>query len=318
MPSTIAYLTKPGTEVQHYYLVTFVRMLCRHQVMRMHTIAYALFPNRTQSAAMTAAQRVVSNARKKGYITHVNWMNGRRYYALTSKGARFLNELNEEEGAHSTVPALRKQNKDHREWGTLIAIASEQRGMSGLGEAEIAGSMYADLTKYFAHIPDAVTLVNRGNVRHALWHEVETSRRSTTRRTTTPKESCGAEKFAHLVETLRNKFYLTHAGEEWRLTLILHCGSAKIERELRGLLVGAGGTPEGDGYTFPFSRRTPTPELLAVVINQLPGEHENAWTGVLPWRGCDLEPKSPIDRFVHRPARGEPPAENPVGQGTRD
>lgn len=297
--SSIAYLTKPGTEVQHYYLVTFLRMLCRYQVMRMHTVAYALFPTRAQSAAMAAAQRVVHNAAKKNYITHVNWMNGRRYYALTSKGARFLNELTEDYGARPTATALRKQNKDHREWCTLIAIASDQRGMRGFGEAEISGGMHTDIMGYFGHIPDAITLVENGDKRAAVWHEVETSRRSTTRRTSTPNELCGAEKFVRLVRTLQDKHHLVHEAKEWPLLLAVHCGSARIEREIRALIERVGGIKDERGYTLPFARGGE----LQVIINKLTCEHEGAWAGVLPWTGCPRDPQGPVDRFVQRQVR---------------
>lgn len=314
-----SFLNRAGLEVQHNYLVAFLRLLCRYQVLRMHTIAYGLFPLRTQSAALAAAQRVVSNAVKRKYVASVTWTNGRRYFALTGRGARFINELDPDFGARATISSLMSLNKEHREWGVLISMASEHRGMPGFSEALIAGQMHTDITTYFGHTPDAITLF--GDI--AVWHEVETSRRSTTRRAAAPRTMSGAEKLIHLVRTLRDAHHITHAGKQYPLALIMHCATDKIEREVRNLILTAiephGGTAVEEGFEVGFLRTaalddvpddmpeggelsvpTDGPLMLQIVIDKLPATPEEAWTGVLPWAGCPGQPRGPLDEFIRR------------------
>lgn len=316
-----SFLTRAGIEVQHNYLVAFLRLLARFEVLRMHTIAYGLFPSRTQSAALAAAQRVVSNAVKQRYVESVVWTNARRYYALTGKGARFVNELDPDFGARATGAALRLLNKEHREWGVLIAMASEHRRMPGFSESLIAGQMHTDITTYFGHTPDAVTLF--GDI--AVWHEVEMSRRSTTRRRAAPRTLSGAEKLIDLVRTLRTKHHITHGGKQYPVALIMHCATDKIEREVRNLILAAirphGGIEREEGFEVDFDRTpaddevpddmpeggvlsepTEGPAALQIVINKLPATPEEAWSGVLPWAGCPGEPHGPVDEFIQMKA----------------
>lgn len=299
MPPKNAILNRAGPAVQHVYLVSFLRLLCRYECMRTYTVAFAMFPTRTQSAALAAAQRVVTNANKKGYIHALNWMDGRRYYALSPKGARFLNELDPEYCARSTVSALSRQNKNHRDWSVLIAIASEHRQFSGFSESLIAGDMHNDITSYFGHIPDAVTVMPQA----AIWHEVETSRRSTTRRVESPNALCGAEKLVHLVQTLRVKHVLTHHGKTYPVMLAMHCAGDKIEREVRALIEKAI-SPflwEKKDYGYDVAREGSQSRSMMIIVNSLPLTPEDgAWTDVLPWAMSPGEPKSDVDRFVQR------------------
>ena len=295
-----AVLTRAGPAAQRAYLLAFLRLVHQHECVRMYTVAFALFPNRTQSAALAAAQRVVTNAKQQRYIQSVNWMDSHRYYALTKRGAAFLNELDPELEAHSTMHALHLENKRHRHWGVLIAIASAQRGMEGFSEALISGEMHNDITTYFGHTPDAVTIAN--NI--AVWHEVETSRRSTTRRAETQGTLCGAEKLTHLVRTIREKRVLEHRGWAYPLILVMHCAGEAIERSVRAILDAAvktlGGEKTSTGYSVPCDGADSDP--LTITINLLPLEPEDgAWCGLLPWAGCPVKPVSECDEYL-RPA----------------
>lgn len=309
-PPPRALLNRAGPAVQHAYLFAFLRMLHQYECVRMFTVAFALFPNRTQTAASAAAQRVVTNAKKLRYIRSLNWMDGHRYYALTELGASFLNELDAELCAHSTVPTLRLENKRHRHWGVLIAIASAHRGAEGFSESLISGDMHSDITQYFGHTPDAVTVTDDA----CVWHEVETSRRSTSRKSETPDKMCGVEKLSHLVLTLREKRTLEHRGWAYPLTLIMHCVGGVIERSVRATIEAAitplGGTPNANGYSVSCDGADNPPFII--IINMLPQEPEGpegpengtwsgAWSGVLPWRSCGGEVTSTCDQYLQTP-----------------
>lgn len=326
-----SFLNRTGIEVQHHYLVAFLRLLARYEALRMHTIAYALFPLRTQTAAMAAAQRVVSNAVKLKYVDWRPWkgtIRYTRYYALTPKGARFVNALDPDFGARSTMPSLGLLNKEHRDYGVLIAIASEHRGMTGFSESLIAGQMHSDITKHFLHTPDALTLING----RAVWHEVEMSPRSTKRHRATQDTPSGKEKLAHLVQVLRDKRHITHAGKQYPIALVMHCVTDKIARAVRSVIWDAikdgGGTKSGDVFEVDFGRYasapnelpddmpeggellepelTDGPRKLEIIINRIPLRPEDAWSGVLPWAGCPGDLKGPLDHFMQELGTGEP------------
>lgn len=326
-----SFLNRSGIEVQYNYLVAFLRLLARYEALRMHTIAYALFPRRTPEAAHAAAQRVVANALAEKYVDWAPWKGTTRYtryYALTRTGAQFVSALDPDFGARSTVSSLRLLNKEHRDWGVMIAMASEHRGMTGFSESLIAGQMHSDVTKYFGHTPDALTLTNG----MAVWHEVETSPRSTRRHQATPKTPSGNEKLAHLVQVLRDKRHITHDEKQYAIALVMHCVTDKIERAVRRVIWDAikdgGGTKSGDVFEVDFGRYasaanelpddmpeggellepelTDGPRKLEIIINRIPLWPEDAWSGVLPWAGCPGDPKGPLDHFMQQLGTGEP------------
>lgn len=301
MPPINAILTRSGPTVQHIYLVSLLRLLYRYKCMRTYTVAFAMFPTRSQSAALAATQRIVSNAHKKNYIKALTWADGRRYYALSPKGAKFLNELDPTYCASSTVSSLTKQNKNHRDWGVLIAIASEHRKLPGFSESLIAGDMHHDITTYFGHTPDAITLLNST----AVWHEVEASRRSTTRRAESPNTLSGVEKLAHLIQTLHAKRYITHTGNTYPISLVMHCVGQKIEREVRAVIektiIPLAGKTLETGYIVPCTKVN---EEMHILINSLPQAPEDGtWSETLPWRGCPGNPQSDVDIFVKRTSK---------------
>ena len=300
------FVTISGTDVQREYLIRALELLHRYKVLRAYTLSYAMFPQRAQSAALAAVQRVIANAVEQGYIDYYQEPGARRYYALTRRGAFYLRSIDAGYAARSSLAALELKNREHREWGTLIAIASEHRGMRGMSEPEIAGSLYSELVEYFSHVPDALTF--DGEV--AYWHEVETSRRSTT----AAGRKSGTEKFTHLVHTLIDKRHLVRAGHECPVVLVVHTGSEKIEREIRRLIASALDSHEdvelcgetAEGFGAEVSRGAHRYDFR-VIVNQLPSKPEQAWKEVLPWRGCPGQPAAELDEYLrHR----EPPAAN--------
>ncbi|MDO9209100.1 MAG: hypothetical protein Q7T91_12700 [Sulfuricurvum sp.] len=303
MEANTTILNTPGQVVQHTYLVAALKLLERYGAMRRHTIGYGLFPGRPLSAARAAIERVLCNAKKQGFVREQDWMNSQRYYALSTKGARFLNTLDEDWNASSNVATLRLHNKEHREWSQLIAMASEHRGWQGISEPELKGGLYNDITNYFGHMPDALTLVKdkakAGGL--AIWHEVELSRRSTTRKETSPKMMCGVEKLAHLVQVMRDKHHLIYKKEEYMVALMLHCATDKIEREVRGVIEQSCAMnvlcKTGQGYEVGFKR--PGGESLQILVNRLAATHEEGWDK-MPWSWAGGSPRGVIDIFTEK------------------
>lgn len=214
-------LTIPGYQVQHAYLVQCLRLVHEFGALRVLTIAYAMFPGRAQTAASAAAKRVVSNALKRGYLEDNSEPNSHRYYALTLHGARVLHSFDDSYRVRSTIKALEFYRHDHREWCNVVALAARHRGLNSLSEAQITGAAYSEILNIFSYVPDAVTYYSDDGENRAAWHEIELSRRST----------LGTKKLQNLVQTLIEKRYLTHRDQVHNITLVMHCSTAKIERE---------------------------------------------------------------------------------------
>jgi hypothetical protein len=214
-------LIASGHLVQHAYLIQCLKLVHEFGALRVLTIAYAIFPGRAQTAASAAAQRVVSNALKRGYLAYSIEPDSRRYYALTLRGARVLHSSDDSYRVRSTTKALIFHRHEHREWCNVVALAARHRGLSSRSEAQIVGAAHAEIVRSFGHVPDAVTYYSEDGENRAAWHEIELSRRSTS----------GTKKLAHLVRTLIEKRYLTHNDREHNISLVLHCATAKIERE---------------------------------------------------------------------------------------
>jgi len=104
------HLTKNGTEVREFYLTEALKLVQKYGVVRAHTLAFGLFPNRIQKAATAAAQRVLANATEAGYLRAKADVKTRRmYYALTISGARYLNEVAPECSAKGTQMSISGQ-----------------------------------------------------------------------------------------------------------------------------------------------------------------------------------------------------------------
>lgn len=290
-------LTAPGYLVQQTYLLQCLRLVHEFGALRSITIAYAMFPLRTQAAASAAAKRVLSNALNLGYLTYHIEPNSRRYYALTLRGGRILHSIDDRYRVRSTTSSLNLHRHEHREWCNVITLAARHRGLSSRSEAQIVGPAHSEIVHSFGHVPDAVTFYAESYDYRAAWHEVELSRRS----------ASGTKKLRHLVRTLIEKRYLTHHNAEHNLTLVMHCATAKIERENRRVvgeaLVACGAElMELDADAEPaYVAQVGTGALrwyFPIYINRLPANVEVAWSSSLPWPGAPGTVSSDVDVFL--------------------
>jgi hypothetical protein len=121
-PNKTRVLTTDAVEVQEHYLNEALSLLLRAGTLRVHGFAFALFPARSKAAALAAAQRVVANATKVGFIRSEDEVKTRhRYYALTAAGARHLRQGGAE-WAESTTSLLKTLTRaHHREWTNMCA-----------------------------------------------------------------------------------------------------------------------------------------------------------------------------------------------------
>lgn len=296
-------LTAPGHVVQHAYLIKCLSLMHDFGALRVPVVGFAMFPGRAPSAALAAAHRVVTNALQLEYIEYVIAPDSRRYYALTLRGARMLHSVDASYCVKAGAPALRMQHREHREWCNIIALASRHRGMLSMSEPQIKGAMYAEIVRYFGHVPDAVTYYDDEHSNPcAMWHEVELSRRSQ------GSKNSGDKKLAHLVMTLIEKRYLTRGERTHDISLTLHCATAKIERECRriveaALAAHATSLAELDddaeaSYVAQIgtgaSRR-----WFSVYVTQLPATVEGAWScPALPWPGAPGLAESDVDVYL--------------------
>lgn len=268
------------------------------------TIAYALFPTRTPSAAYAAAKLAVRNARLQGYLVYAIEPNSRRYYALTLRGAHVLHNFDDSYRVRSTRRALVFHRHEHREWCNVVALAARHYGLSSRSEAQIVGAAHTEIVHSFGHVPDAVTYYVENAEHCAAWHEVELSRRS----------KSGTKKLRHLVRTLIEKRYLTHRGQEHNINLVMHCATAKIERENRkvigealaecGLELQELEDDADAAYAVQVGAGRARRWFL-VYINQLPETVEGVWASSLPWPGCPGEFKGLLDHSMQQQPGGE-------------
>lgn len=296
-------LTAPGRLVQHTYLLQCLRLIHEFGALRVLTIAYAMFPLRAQKAASSAAKRVVSNALKLGYLACRIEPDSRRYYALTLRGARMLHASDDRYSVRSTTSALTFHRHEHREWCNVVTLAARHLGLYSRSEAQIVGAAHTEIVSSFGHVPDAVTYYVEDGEHHAAWHEIELSRRSTS----------GTKKLAHLVHTLIEKRYLTHDNQEHNINLVMHCATAKIEREnhrvIRTALADccalnknmnlqeAEEEHQSPAFALQISSDNGPVRWFIVYINVLPASVELTWGSELPWPGAPGTVSSDIDVF---------------------
>lgn len=334
--NTTRHLNTNGITVQEHYLREALALLMRYGTLRLHSLAFGLFPLRAPSAALAAAQRVMANAVKCGYVAFSDEPKSRRrYYALSASGARHLREETDEIWAEATTHLLKKLTRaHHREWSNLCAIAAARRGLESYAESDFWGQAFrTDVTQNFGHVPDALTFTEVNNTPIVVWHEFELSRRSVRSRrrgllAADEQDRSGVGKFRHLLHTLRAKRYITNGSVEHVVMLLLHCATEKIARELGRVLRGYCSDNEvvlngADGvFRMPFM--TKGAGSLEVRFNLLPaqGDIEGVWhdTDDLPWQGAQdaLEPYNEqfvVTRGAGRIALAEEDAEtdSPVG-----
>jgi hypothetical protein len=236
MPNKTRYLLVDALDARQHYLTEALKLLMRYGTLKMHGLAYGLYPNRTMKAAMAAAHRVASHALKLGFIRSADDPGTRfRYYALTAAGARFLREHGGPDDAESTTHLLKKLTRaHHREWTNLCSIAAIRRQLESYAETDyFRKSFRAELLERFGHIPDALTYAEIGNIPTVVWHEIELSRRSMRNLETRPLapgelDRSGIGKWLHLLGTLRQRRVLTHKGTDHQVRLVVHCANSTL------------------------------------------------------------------------------------------
>ena len=267
-----------------------LRLVHEFGALRALTIAYAMFPDRAQKAASAAAKRVVFNVHKLKHIEGAIQSDSRRYYALTLKGARVLHSFDDTYRVRSTTSALTFHRHEHREWCNIVALSARHRGLHSVSEAQIVGAAHSEIVHSFGHVPDALTYFSDDTGKRVAWHEVELSRRSTS----------GKKKLAHLVQTLIEKRYLTHANDEHVIDLVMHCATDKIERENRQVIRDALARwadnveeldEDGDAVYAAQVGSGAARRWFLVYIDRLPETVEGAWTSSLPWPGAPCAPQ---------------------------
>lgn len=270
---------KTPHEVHLEHQLACLRHVHEFGAMRMQTIAYAMFPDKTPSAAYAAAKLAVRHAGGKEYLVYGIQPNSNRYYALTLRGARKLHSLDDSCDVRSTTSALSFQRLEHREWCNIVALSSRHRGLRSYSEMQIRGSTNRELKEVFKHRPDALTYyVDSDGEAYAAWHEVDLSRRSTSDK----------KRLAHLVHTLIKQRYLTHEEKKHDIHLVMHCGTAKIMRENRALIGAVLARYSDDVLSGPNAYSITLGEgkdacVFQVDINELPATIEGVWGSELPW-----------------------------------
>lgn len=320
VPNKERYLIVDALHARRHYLLEALELLMRYGTLRVHGLAFGLFPNRTQSAAQAAAQRVVANAVERGFMANADDPASRfRYYALTAAGARFVrNEGGPVDASPTTHLPKKLTRAHHREWTNLCSIAAIRRGLESYAETDYYGQSFrTELNERFGHIPDALTFADIGNRPTAVWHEIELSRRSMRNFDLRPlkpgeQDSSGIGKWRQLLHTLRQRCVLTHRGADHRLMLVVHCASSTLLSILaRHLCLYAEGhglarqgglhftdadasgnaeTAEWAAFAMPFDSRGTG--MLEVRLYLLPGRGTDpgkVWHGGdgFPWRGID-------------------------------
>jgi len=236
VPNKERFLIADALLARRHYLLEALELLMRYGTLRVQSLAFGLFPNRSQPAAIAAAHRVVANAVAHSLIASADYpAHSFRYYALTAAGARVVREQGGINDAEPTTHLLKKLTRaHHREWTNVCSIAARRRGLESYAETDYYGQAFRqDLTERFGHIPDAVTFANLGNRPTAVWHEIETSRRSMRNLQTRPlrpdeTDNSGIGKWRSLLHTLRQRCVLTHRGQDHRLMLVVHCASSTL------------------------------------------------------------------------------------------
>jgi hypothetical protein len=255
-PNKTRQLKASGVTAQEHYLRHGLTLLHIHGTLRVKTLAYALFPNRTEKAALAATYRMLANAADQDFIEFADEKKSRhRYYALSRSGAAYLRSTGDVPDAAPTMALLNKTGIEagsslvkarHREWTNVLAIAAKQRGHQSWSETAYGDSGFrGDISLHIGHVPDALTVVETSTGNAAIWHEVELSRRSRgpnrvvkrkdekTGKVQTIVVESGQTKLVKLVTALReHKALLDQDGEPHVAHLMFHCATPLIASEV--------------------------------------------------------------------------------------
>lgn len=180
--------------------------LNRFRFLRTIDLAFALYSDRTLSAALAAASNLAGGlVRDKVARRHVT-RDGLVIYGLTQAGANLLHESGLQGAkAHRSLVDIR--HPEHRLWSNLVVIAANCLGMGGVMESEVLRYEYeigeqtmdanghvikcipqkllrvrlpnnSDGTPHYKGLtPDALVMVERA----ATWIEIDASKRSSER-----------------------------------------------------------------------------------------------------------------------------------------
>lgn len=259
-----------GRLVQRANTLKALRLAQRHGYVRAHELALGLFPDRTFSAAASAAQRVLHSCIKAKVLQRRQMPNGERIYGVTTTGARMLRA----EGVgpeESTLKALREASHvEHRSWSTRICLHAEARGAKALGERELLQRCTA-FRQAFGKIPDVLAeWPMAGGPTLVTWHEVDLSVRN--RR--------DGEALLRLVQNFVRVPEFDH--EKILSAIVIHCGSRRVWSSVRHLLnAHYQEMPERSGC-FELDR----PEVGdSLVVWAIPLPEVAPWTtdDLLPW-----------------------------------
>jgi hypothetical protein len=261
-----------GNAASEIYLGDALRYLARVKTARAHSMAFALFPNRSQLAAFAAVQRILTNARTRGFVSAAVYApTQHRYYAMTKRGAAWLSEQHSEAGPFSATTAHLAAVKwaEHREWTSMIEVSANARvGLESMDEFHIRGDAGVEVrNRYDGRVPDVLTFIPKQGL--VFWHEVELSRRSRWTPEVDKKRKAGAERQAHAkaeaqgrdnvvvtwsvprsgvewfeltLRSIHRLRYVTHRAvgaefaAEFEIALILHCKTEVIRNELARLI----------------------------------------------------------------------------------
>lgn len=306
-----------GETAREAYLVRALAHLNEFKIGRVQSLAYALFPLRTQAAALAATQRVTAHAVDLRLVTYKDEVTTQhRYYALTRRGARYLNER-----ADLAVPATQTNAKleclvraPHREFTTLLTCwARAQEGLLPVNEFELwALDTCGEVRERFQAIPDGLTFDLDPATPVVYWHEIELSRRSQWTDEETAKAKAayavsgkpfrgsGKRLFKVLLWRIHRLRYIAHAGREFDVRLVLHCATPQIKRDLSAFIeetftdneVTAFGLRKiSDGYALKYAGGDGGGQRgdgFLILLDLLPESSAKVWhnDGIFPWAGA--------------------------------
>lgn len=327
-------LTVSSEVAREEYTLKLLEHLAEFVLARCHGLAYALFPTRSQPAAAAAVLRVLSYAGELGLVEHRDDpATTYRYYALTRKGAAYLNDrIDRPTKAKATSSKLTNLARAaHREWTTMLTVwARLQSGLEAMNEFDLWGTVAADTRERFQAVPDGLTFDLDPAAPVVYWHEMELSRRSQwtaletrkakdeARRAGKPFRGSGKYLFQSLIWRIHRLRYITNRGREFDIRLVLHCATGQIRRDLasfieltfqdtEALTYGLRRLDGGDRYLLDYAglRKGQKGEGFLIILDTLPPSPAKVWhgDGVFPWAGaaCYEMRGDIIEPFIKQP-----------------
>ena len=112
-------------------------LMNRLRFVRTLDLAFHLYPNRSFSAALAAANNLIKRLVRNGFVSaHTTRVGGMRIYGIAQRGVNFLRDhAGHEAKAHRSLKDVK--HPEHRLWANLIVITAEARGLSAMTEREV-------------------------------------------------------------------------------------------------------------------------------------------------------------------------------------